>query len=278
MIKNILNIIFILSAISNLLFAQNELSRQLDFANNLFEEGLYFDAVTEFKRLQYFDKDKIYEYDSNYKIALSYKRGIKFDNAINYFSKAVLTSRTDDEKFETNVQIIRTNILRKTTDRALQLLNDLEKTSNYSQRKEINYWRGWSYMFADKWDSAAFYFSIVDYDHELKFLANGVENDKYSVTFAKVISYILPGSGQFYTGNYLSGLMSLGWTALWGYLTVDAIIDERVFDAFAVGDLLFLRFYRGNIQNAEKFAVEKNIEIANKTLRYLQNNYKGIKP
>ena len=65
---------------------------------------------------------------------------------------------------------------------------------------------------------------------------------------------------------------------LWGYLTIDAIIDERVFDAFAVGDLLFLRFYRGNIQNSEKFAVEKNIEISNKALRYLQNNYKGIKP
>jgi len=278
MIKNILNIVFILSAFSNLLFAQNELSRQRDFANNLFEEGLFFDAVTEYKRLQYFDKNKIYEYDSNYKIALSYKRGTKFDEAINYFSKAVLSSRTDEEKFETHVQIIRTNILRKTTDRAFQLLNELDKSASYTQKKEINYWRGWTYMFADKWDSAAFYFSLVDYDHELKNLANDVKNDKYSVTFAKVISYILPGPGQFYTGNYLSGLMSLGWTALWGYLTVDAIIDERVFDAFAIGDLLFLRFYRGNIQNAEKFAVEKNIEIANKTLRYLQNNYKGIKP
>lgn len=278
MIKNILNIVFILYAFSNLLFAQNVLSRQLDFANNLFEEGLFFDAVTEYKRLQYFDEEKIYEYDSNYKIALSYKHGAKFDEAINYFSKAVLSSRNEEEKFETTVQIIRTNILRKTTDRAFQLLNELEKSSNYSQKKEINYWRGWTYMFADKWDSAAYYFNIVDYDHELKKLANGVKNDKYSVTFAKVISYILPGSGQFYTGNYLSGFMSLGWSALWGYLTVDAIIDERVFDAFAVGDLLFLRFYRGNIQNAEKFAVEKNIEIANKTLRYLQNNYKGTKP
>lgn len=278
MIKNILNIALILYAVSNLLFAQDELSRQMTFANNLFEEGLYFDAVTEFKRLQYYDKDNIYEYDTNYKIALSYKRGAKFDEAINYFSKAVNSARTDEEKFETNLQIIRTNILRKTTDRALQLLNHLETGANYSQKKEINYWRGWTYMFADKWDSAAVYFNMIDYYHELKILANGVENDKYSVTFAKVISYILPGSGQFYTGNYLSGLMSLGWNVLFGYLTADAFIDERVFDGFAIGDLLFLRFYRGNIQNAEKSAVEKNIEIANKALRYLQNNYKGRKP
>ena len=76
------------------------------------------------------------------------------------------------------------NILRKTTDRANQLLNELFKEANYSQKKEINYWRGWAFMFADKWDSAAVYFNKVDYDHELKILANGVKNDKYSVTFA----------------------------------------------------------------------------------------------
>ena len=276
--KLILHITFAILFFSNLLLAQNEYSRQLDFANNLFAEGLYFDAITEFKRLAYFDKDKIYEYETNYKIAQCYKHGAKFDEAINYFSKAVLSAKTEDEKFEMNIHIARANILRKTTDRANQLLNELFKEANYSQKKEINYWRGWAFMFADKWDSAAVYFNKVDYDHELKILANGVKNDKYSVTFAKVISYILPGSGQFYTGNYLSGLMSFSWSVLWGYLTIDAIIDERVFDAFAVGDLLFLRFYRGNIQNSEKFAVEKNIEISNKALRYLHNNYKGIKP
>ncbi len=36
--------------------------------------------------------------------------------------------------------------------------------------------------------------------------------------------------------------------------------------------------YNGNVQNAEKFAVEQNINIANKALRYLKNNYEGKKP
>lgn len=278
MIKYILNIVAIFIIAVNTICAQDELSRQMNFANNLFQEGLYFDAITEYKRLQYFDINKAYEFDTNSKIALCYKKGAKFDDAINYFSKAVNASRSEDEKFEMNLHIVRINILRKTTGRALQLLDNLESGADYYQKKEINYWRGWSYMFADKWDSAAYYFGQIEYEHELKILANGVENDKYSVTFAKVISYILPGSGQFYTGNYLSGIMSLGWNVFWGYLTADAFIDERVFDGFAIADLLFLRFYRGNIQNAEKFAIEKNIEIANKALRYLQNNYKGKLP
>ncbi|MBU2492188.1 MAG: hypothetical protein KJ571_06140 [Bacteroidetes bacterium] len=278
MIKSVINIILILFCCTNFLSAQDELSRQLNFADNLFEEGLYFDAITEYKRLLFFDENKKYDFDINYKIAVCYKKGAKFDESIKYFSLAALSAQNEEDKFEINLQIVRLNILRKTTGRSLQLLNDLETKSNYSQKKEINYWRGWTYMFDDKWDSAAVYFNMVDYDHELKNIANRVENDKYSVTFAKVISYILPGSGQFYTGNYLSGIMSLGWTAIWGYLTADAFIDERVFDGFAIGDLLFLRFYRGNIQNAEKFAVQENIKISNKALRYLQNNYKGIKP
>ena len=90
--------------------------------------------------------------------------------------------------------------------------------------------------------------------------------------------HIIPGAGQFYTGHYFSGLLSLGWNALWGYLTVKAFIDERVFDGLIIGNFLWLRFYVGNIQNAEKFANEANIKIANKALSYLQDQYKGEKP
>lgn len=45
-----------------------------------------------------------------------------------------------------------------------------------------------------------------------------------------------------------------------------------------VADFLALRFYNGNLQNAEKFAVEHNSEVSNWMLDYLQNNYRGMKP
>jgi TM2 domain-containing membrane protein YozV len=133
-------------------------------------------------------------------------------------------------------------------------------------------------MFADDWKSASESFAKINSYHELKLLCDRVEKEKVSVTFAKVISYILPGAGQFYTGHYLSGTMSLGYSVLFGYLTINAFIEDRVFDGAAIGALLWLRFYRGNVQNAEEFAEEKNIVAANKALRYLQNNYQGNKP
>jgi hypothetical protein len=76
----------------------------------------------------------------------------------------------------------------------------------------------------------------------------------------------------------LSGTLSLGWNILFGYLTINAIVEDRIFDALIIGNFLWLRFYSGNIQNAEKFAVQKNLQISNKALEYLENQYKGEKP
>lgn len=73
-------------------------------------------------------------------------------------------------------------------------------------------------------------------------------------------------------------MLSLGWNVLWGYLTIKAFVDERIFDGFVIGNFLWLRFYVGNIQNAETFANEENVKIANKALYYLQYQYEGEKP
>ncbi len=267
------------SIVTQTVTTQSYLTIQYEYANNLFNEGLYFDAITEFKRLKFFDKKKIYNYKANIKIGEAYKAGAKFNNAIIAFTKAKIYAKNDKEKFNSEIQIIRTNILRKTTTHALQLLNQLEKNPmSIGKRDEINYWRGWAYMFAGNWQKASNAFAFTDKYNQLKKICDKVVNKEYSVTFAKVFSYILPGAGQFYTGHYLSGLMSLGWNILWGVTTINAFSAKRVFDGIVIGNLLWFRFYRGNYQNAEKFAEENNLKIANRVLNNLQKNYKGIKP
>ncbi|MGE5352563.1 MAG: hypothetical protein ACM3P0_10800, partial [Acidobacteriota bacterium] len=163
-------------------------------------------------------------------------------------------------------------------DNALLLLRQMEKEARFSNReKEIGYWKGWAYIFEDEWGKATEEFRKADSTGELAGFSMGVEKAKYSVSFAKVISYILPGSGQFYTGNYVSGIMSLAWTGFFGYLTYNSFAEQRAFDGLVEAGLFF-RFHRGNVQNAEKFAIERNSEISRDALIYLQNNYKGLKP
>lgn len=269
---------FLFLLILSPLHAQN-LLEQLNYANELFKSEKYYDAITEYKRLMFFDTSKTFSYICNFNIGKSYKSGGKFDEAIKYFSLAEINSSSANEKYRAKIEIVKTNLLRRTTERALQILNDMEKSSEFNEKSDsLNYWKGWVYIFKDDWEKAKFYFNKFEPYHELSILSQRVIKEKYSVTFAKVISYILPGAGQIYTGHIFSGLMSLGYNILFGYLTANSFSENRIFDGVVIGSLLWLRFYRGNIQNAEKFAVEKNISISNRALNYLQNEYRGDKP
>ena len=260
-------------------YAQSAVEAQLALADKLFTADQYFDAITEYKRVLFFAKQNELTTRVNLKIAQCYKAGAHFDDAIKYFAFVEQKTKDDSTLFAAKTEIIRCNILRKTSERALQLCDELDKDERFvSKKSEINNWRGWAYMFADDWESASKIFAETPAYKELKLLCNQVIDAKVSVTFATVISYILPGAGQIYSGKILSGLMSLAWNLAAGYFTVNAFVANRAFDGIVIGELIWLRFYRGSIENAKNFAVEKNIEVSNKALKYLQNEYRGLKP
>jgi len=275
-IKNIT--FFLLITIgTNLLFAQNTFDIQFNYANKLFEDENYFEAVTEFKRLSFFDETQTYEFDANFLIGLSYKHGGMFSEALQYLSLAKLKSGSDEEFYTSSIEIIKINILRRTTFKAFSMLDSLAIDRRFKDKIiEINYWKGWTYIFSNDWEKAGETFTKIN-QNQMAVLCDSINNNLYNPQLAKYLS-IIPGAGQFYTGEYVSGLLSIGWNVLWGYLTIDAFIDDRVLDGVLIGSLLWWRFYSGNIQNAEKFAVEKNLHITNSALLYLQNNYSGDKP
>ncbi len=272
-------IIFIAIFFVSTLFAQNSFDEQFNLTKKLYSNENYFDTVTELKRLLFFNPNSEYIYSAYETIGKSYKQGAKFSDAIRYFTLAEINALSVDEIYNSRIDIIQVNILRRTTDRAFKLLDSLEADIRFNDKiDEINYWRGWAFIFADDWENAAVTFAGIDSTIELTVLAKKVDDDLYSVSFAKTISYIIPGAGQIYTGEYISGLLSLGWNILWGYLTIKSFIDERIFDGIVIANFLWLRFYRGNLQNAEKFAKEKNLIISNKAMNYLQFEFKGLKP
>ena len=274
-----LRFVLILFFLTQLLYSQINLEHQLKYANELFDSSKYFDAITEYKRLLFFDSHEEYKWEANYKIGISYKYGGFYDEAINFLKISELNGNSSDEIFLSRVEIIRCNILRKTFQSALRLLNELENDYPSEEYKnEIYYWRGWTFMLSNDWESAEKEFANIDENHELKSLCLTVEENKYSIIFAKVISYLLPGSGYIYAGDYLKGLLSLCWNIAGGYFTIKAINEDRIFDAFVIGELGWLRFYRGSIEGAEKSTTEKNIEISNHAYNYLKNKYEGIKP
>ena len=261
------------------LFAQNTLQQQFEYANQIFNQEKYFDAITELKRLQFFDKEDSFSFQSNLLIGKSYKAGAKYDESIKYFVLSEINAENDYEYYLAKTFNARVNILRRTNKQAEKILNELLIDPRFiSKQKEIKYWMGWNCIFSNEWDKAYEIFIENNIDSELADLCQSVKKEKYSVDFAKYSSYVIPGFGQFYTGEYFSGALSLGWNILFGYLTINALVEDRIFDAIIIGNFLWLRFYSGNIQNAEKFAIQKNLQISNKALEYLQHEYFGEKP
>lgn len=276
---NFIKILHIVCIVSVSLFAQSNNIIQYEFADSLLNAENYFDAITEFKRLRFFDDDNTYEFVSTYNIGMAYKAGGYYDNSIKFLTLAGRTSGNDSVQFAIQIEVVKVNILRRSIPRALELLYNLnEKYSDSLQQNEINYWKGWAHIFNDDWDKAQRIFSNLNIDADLKKTLQYVVNQKFSINFAKTVSFIVPGSGYIYLGNYVQGLISLGWNVLWGYLTINSFVQDRALDGILIGSLLWLRFYRGGAEGAEKLAIEKNLEISNKALLYLQNNYKGQKP
>ena len=272
-------IIYLFILLSPAIFSQDIISRQFIYAQSLYTEGKYFDAVTECKRLIFFDVNNQLAYKSYMLMGESYKMGDKFSEAIICFTNATLKAKSENEIFNAKIEIVKANILRRTTDRALQLLGELQKDKTYSNDiSKINYWRGWTFIFSGDWEKASKAFSTIDTCNKLQELCSQVDKDMYSEGFSNLISHFIPGAGQIYTGNYLSGVLSLGWNILWGYITINSFAANRIFDGLVQLNLLWLRFYNGNIQNAKKFAAEKNRKIENNALNYLQFQYSGLKP
>jgi len=260
-------------------FPQGVLQKQFEYAKSLYYKENYFDSITEFKRLLFFDSTNEYTFEANNYIGNAYKMGAKFSDAILYYTLAEINAKNNNDLFEAKINIVRANILRRTTERAIQLLDSLGNDQRFlNKRKNIFYWEGWAYIFSDEWQKASDEFAKTDSNKTLLKLCEKVHKEKYSVVFAQIISHFIPGAGQFYTGHYLSGLLSLAWNGLWGYVAVNAFIDNRIFDGLMITNFLWLRFYNGNLQNSKNFVEERNLEIANKALKYLQFDYLGIKP
>lgn len=260
-------------------FSQNSKQEQYEYARNLYVQEKFFDAITELKRLQFFDKENTFAFQTNLLIGKCYKSGAKFDDAVKYFTLAEINAKNDSDYFESQILNVRTNILRRTNKQAERMLTQLSQDSRFSfKAKEIKYWAGWNFMFTNQWQEAYQIFSEEELDTTLANLCKSVDDKLYSEKFAKYSSYFIPGLGQFYTGEYLSGTLSLGWNILFGYLTINSFVEDRAFDGIIIGNLLWLRFYTGNIQNAEKFVIQKNLQLSNNALEYLQKNFSGEKP
>lgn len=260
---------------------------QYNYAKELYDQEKYFNAVTEFKRLLFFDKKGKYSYESNLLIAKSYANGGFYENAEEHFYLASVFSRSLRQLFDVKLEQLKMFLLSRNEQKAMDVLSEISYRKEFLNfNDEIIYWGGFTNLFFDRIEAAKNYFHQIDdrgseYFIHSRFLiqvCDSVMQNQKSISTAKILSYALPGAGQIYLGEYFSGFLSFAWNAAGLYLTIDAFSSKRDFDGVMLLSLFWYRFYAGNIENTEKFAKNFNTKVLNKWLNYLQFEYKGPKP
>jgi hypothetical protein len=106
---------------------QDRLDEQLTKAKTMYFHEEYFNSITELKRLIFFDNKKQFSYTANELIGECYKKGAKLTEALSYFTRAEIATTKPEEVYNCRINMIKINILRRTTGRALSLLDALEK-------------------------------------------------------------------------------------------------------------------------------------------------------
>jgi len=238
------------------LSAQN-IDEVINFGDSLYVEHNYSFALNEYQRAFFFSENEKKQALST-KIANCYIGLENFSAAKSFCDSAIYYAATDSFKVEGKLQKILCSILEKNYGYAILKLNELKTDSFSNSGLKKNFYKGVSHYGLEQYEQAfqAFKSAVSPTDSvTMTALAQLVENrttiSRPSPALATVMSALVPGSGQMYTGNYFSGLNSILLLAGLAYVG----INVPALSVFIVPVLS--RYYTGGLLHAHQFAKEK---------------------
>ena len=243
----------------------------LDLAGKFFNSGDYYNSITEYKRFIFFNSNTKNDNLSyvHYKIGLAYRNQKKWQECINAFQKSIQTAATEGIRDERKIALAIALIASGHYSTAEFLLIKVEMFSRIPKLKQkAAFFRAISAVYSFKWNQAreAFHSYSINTKNEsqetfkqIDSLLAEAQDVKYkSPKLAKMLSTILPGSGQIYAGDWGNGVNALLINAATGYLFVNDVLNHQYLMAIFSSLFLFQRFYSGNKSNAEKSAKKYN--------------------
>jgi tetratricopeptide (TPR) repeat protein len=247
------------------LSAQN-FEETLKFADYQFSSGKLTEASKTFQRALFFSEGRQNLYIFRKIAEISYLR-MDYESAQKYYGLAYNLS--DDESLKTELLFDKAScqILNKNYQNALIDLFSVNDTSDVIQRR-LNFFLGTCYFGLEDFSRAEKYFeSCTDLKDrkELAFLFSGKKLLSPSPKKARIMSMILPGLGQTYSGDIKSGLNSLFLTSGLIALGIKISISYSPIDAIFAILPWYQRYYTGGYGKAEDIARKRLEQKRNST-------------
>ena len=261
------------SAVSKkILFADSRaLNADRYFADSLFQEGDYLNAAHEYKRLLFSDPDAPQIDFIAFRVAASYQNAGKLENAIRAYQllidaypKSILVARAKNNIAQCHV------LLGDSPQGIASLTRFLSEHKESGLAPRARFTIGMLHIDKGEWTQASRVWNEVFLTYpESPFakvsdrLARTVKEvdtlPRRSPTVAGVLSALIPGSGQVYSGRTMNGLYAFVSVAVLGSASFYYINEERYEVAIPVG-VLGLFLYGNSIYQSVQTARAFNIQ------------------
>lgn len=248
----------------------------LTLGNYFIKLSNYDAAITEYKRFIFFHPDDIRIAEIYNQIGHAYRSQGLLQEAIVSMRNAVLNAFTDEQKSKFQLDLAVTLIASKNYDLArLELIKVMLRTTNGITYKHSLFLQAVTYIYQYRWEDARKILKDYTTDESLNNLIEKAMNLPHKSTkVAKVLSAVIPGTGQMYSGSWGVGLNALGLNAGLAYVTVDAILKGHYIDAALWTYFILRRYYMGNLYRSgiavETYNQEQSQRAAENILQRLQ--------
>jgi tetratricopeptide (TPR) repeat protein len=257
----------------------------LDFAQQLFNEGDYYRAITEAKRFIFLNPNHDRGPEAHLLVARANYEAGDLEKARESYLVVLNQGRRPDLAARAVMELGLVMEKLGRTEDALAYYQGLEQEPDLPGDRDSDmvntarYRRGWLLLEQGRWEEARQAFDRVEEGHALKDSARelsqrstqGVGLSHRSPGAAGLMSAVLPGSGQLYVGRPMDAALAfiLNGVFVWG--TVEAFNDES-WAVFGLLGLMELGWYGGNIYNAVNGAHIHNREAQEAFLKSLRRD------
>lgn len=254
----------------------------LKYANFLYEQQQYNEAVELYKRVLFFSHDSFYLFNLYNKVAEIYLAMNNYQKALQAYDSALMYSSHYDSAFlSCYFNKIFSHILLNDYHYALLKILDLKDTLNpYFYTKKTFYLAVIHYKIGE-YRHAEHYFKKL---YRLKGLDTGIVSCVFHEIYrirrrihpalAKTLSSIIPGLGQFVYGDIPDGINSLLLNALLLYSCYYFTVEYSFWDSMLFSGHLFLRYYKGGSKQAQLHAQKKLQLLLDEKFVYLLERLK----
>ena len=238
----------------------------LKFAENQFNSGDLSTSLKTYQRALFFSEGEDNLYIFRQLAMISYIKE-DFEGAQEYYGLAYNQAENDSLRDEllflkATCQIINRQYQFAIID--LLSVND----SALSVKRRLNFYLGVCYFGLEDFTNAksCFKYCVNDHDkQELEKLFSGRKLSSPSPNAARILSMIIPGSGQVYSGDMKAGVNSLLLTSGLIALGINISVKYQLIDAIATVLPWYQRYYMGGIGKAEEIAVSRRQARRNET-------------